>query len=525
MVRWVTCTRSRARITKLTTHLWMEHDPDLATDFQKELDADFGSDSDSPEPEIRPSLPQNSRSRPQSLHELLNSPNLASVGARVSQLDFSIAEVSELVSVHPLIPKIREELYKYAGSDAADYYSLLASVDHDSQPQDFRFLMQLSELPTLVNDEIALLHRYACVRYRVVFPELEQLIPSPVDYCRVVAEIGQELVGIRAHEPKLKQIVSGEKVLAVVMAALQQFNHQFELSESDMSSIRQACGFCVDLSSFLREVSEFISAKLLRFAPNVASLIGPVATSQLLISVGSLKLLALTPACNLASFGVRDLLSQTQTRSNFIRATGYLYYCDVVKGLPPEVVKQALRVLSGKVVLAARVDLSGSSPDGDIGAKYLQEVQAKIDKLLTPPDRTAPKALPVPKEQKSKKRAGRRLRKIRERFQMSELRKAQNKMEFGKQEQVVVDSFGEEVGLGMTSLLETVQINRNTDARMSKAMISRLQQQKTREDLDTIVLAAVEKVGGKDGKEKSEKSEKREKSEWGRMKRRRLDVD
>lgn len=485
----------------------------MEMDFEKDLAADFDSDSDSGS-EMPEEFPLSEASeKPKSLQDLLHNSHLVSVGSRLAQLDLQqVGDVEELSSVYPLIPKIREDLATYTDAIETDYLELLSAISHESETPEYRFLMQLSELPTLVNDEISLLHRYVAVQYKVVFSELEQLVSSPVAYCKIVMEIGQELTSIRAHEPRLKEIVSGEKVLAIVMAALELFPLLFTLNEVDMSKIIRACTICIDLDGFLEEIGSFISAKLSKFAPNVSSLIGPVATSQLLISTGSLKQLALTPSCNLPSFGVRDLLSKTTNRSNFIRATGYLYYCDMIKTLPPEIIKLALRIVSGKVVLAARIDLSGSSPSGEIGIKYRREVEAKIDKLLTPPELTAPKALPVPKEQKSKKRGGRRFRKMKMRFQMSDLRKAQNKMEFGKQELTVTDSFGEEVGLGMSRQLDGILVNRNTDARMSKKMISRLQQQKERVDLDTIVFAPTEKKAGSEL--------------WGRMKKRRLaDLD
>lgn len=486
-------------------------------DFEKELAADFDSDSDSfSEAEVsqtaaQPAAPTNSARKPATLAQLLENSHLANVGAKIAQLDVKqVADVEELSSVHALIPQIRETLARHADSTETDYLELLAAINHNHQSPEYAFLAQLSELPPLVSDEMALLHRYAAVQYRVVFSELELLVPSPVDYCKIVLEIGQDLAGIRAHEPRLRQIVAGDRVLAIVMAALQQFPLLFTLNDQDMAKIAHACTMCLELSSFLDEVAAFISQRLSKFAPNVSALIGPVATSQLLISTGSLKLLALTPSCNLPSFGVRDLLSQTKTHSNFVRATGYLYYCDLVKSLPPEIVKLALRILSGKVVLAARIDLSGSSPQAEMGEKYRLEVQKKIDQLLTPPDQAAVKALPVPKEQKSKKRGGRRFRKMKERFQMSDLRRAQNKMEFGKQEQTVMDTFGEEVGLGMSKQLEGILVNRNTDARISKKMVSRLQQQKERVDLDTIVAVP----------------EKQPEVPWGRIKKRRLaDLD
>lgn len=490
-------------------------------DYEAALAADFDSDSDelvqleaAEDVEVENGAENGAeQTMPISLAQLLHTSNTSSVGARLSRLDATqTVPVSALTNVRAAIPHIRQELAEYSDKFQSDYLELLADIDNDPELAEYGFLMRLSELPNVISDEIALVHLYAAAHYKVVFPELESLVPSAVDYCKVVLEIGQDLVGIRAHEPQLKTVVSAEKVLSIVMAALQQYQLLFELNEADMASVREACEACVELADFLGEVSAYIALKLAKFAPNVAAIIGPIATSQLLVSVGSLPQLAATPACNIASFGVKDLSSQHKGRSNFIRATGYLYHCPLVKGLPPEIMKQAMRIISAKVVLAARIDVSKASPEGALGQNYLEEVQTKIDKLLTPPERTVVKALPVPKEQKSKKRAGRRFRKMRERTQMSDLRKAQNKMEFGKEEQSVTDTFGEEVGLGMSRQMD-ISVNRNTDARMSKAMISRLQLQK-KDDVETILLAPTET--------KPTEGKKRLKEDvWAMMKRRR----
>lgn len=440
--------------------------------------------------------------------DLLRASHLHNVGSKLEQIDVTnIQDPSKLTSVQSVIPQIREQLKTHSDEQETDYMELLASVNDENQTEEFKFLMQISEIPTLIHDEISLIHRYVKTHYKLVFAELESLVPNPVDYCRVVLLVGQELAGIRDKESKLQEVVSSSKVLAISMAALENFARLLYLNESDMAHIRKACEICIELNGFIKELSDFVSQKLSKFAPNVNNLIGPVVTSQLLISVGSLRQLALTPACNLPSFGVKDLLSQLNTRSNFVRATGYLYYSELVMGLPPEIIKQALRIISAKIILAARIDLSGSKPDGSLGSSYLEEVKTKIDKLLTPPDRTAPKALPVPKEQKSKKRGGRRFRKMKERTQMSEIRKAQNKMEFGREETAVVDAFGEEVGLGLSKQIDGVRANRNTDARMSKAMVSRLNQQKDRgNDLDTLVFARDDGEENKDGQRKPKTS-------------------
>lgn len=461
-------------------------------DYADALAADFGSDdSDEEIPNVTEKAVQTQASNgPSTLEELLATAKLGNIERRLRQIDPDTRFlVPELSIVSGSIDLIKHELSRYADKFNVEYMELVASVTSSSQSEEYQFLMKLSALPELITNEMDVLHKYVVSRYRV-FPELETLIGNSVDYCKIVSTIGLELSNIRTHELFLKEMLSGEKVLAVEMAAIQQAPKAKAMSASDWDNLKSVCEACIALGNLYQEISEFVAEKLARYAPNVSALVGSVVASQLLISTGSLPQLALTPSCNLPSLGVRDLLSQQSVRTTHIRSTGYLYHCSIVNKLPPEIIKQALRILSGKVILAARIDVSRSSPDGALGARYRQEVEDKLDKLLLPPDQSGAKALPVPQERKSKKRAGRRFRKMKERFNMSDLRKAQNKMEFGKAERTITDTFGEEVGLGMSRELDAAKVNRNTDARLSKSMIQRLHRQKEKDLAENGVFSS-----------------------------------
>lgn len=453
-------------------------------DYASALAADLESDSDDSSRSTREILSVEAPI-PTNLHELLEITDVNLDSQLKSIHPDTLIPIAKLSRVYNCIPSVQTELVKYTDKFNVDYVNLVASVNGSNQSEEYRFLMELSRLPEIISCEILTIQRYVAARYSAVFPELEKLVPNAVDYCKIVHEIGPDLVDVKSHQSFLIEVVSGEKLLGIVMAAFRQASRAAELSDVNWTNLREACTACLLLSSFLDEISEFVADKMAKYAPNVSALVGKVVASQLLVSTGSLDRLAQTPSCNLPSLGVRDLLSHHRLETTHIRSTGYLYHCELISELPPEIVKQGLRILSGKAVLAARIDVSRSSPGGELGNKLRQEVQEKLDKLLLPPDQTGPKALPVPQERKSKKRAGRRLRKMKERFNMSELRKAQNRMEFGKEERTVTDSFGEEVGLGMSRDIEAARVNRNTDARLSKAMIGRLQKQKERENIES----------------------------------------
>ncbi|RLV95789.1 U4/U6 small nuclear ribonucleoprotein Prp31 [Spathaspora sp. JA1] len=432
-----------------------------------------------------------------SFSSILNNPNIE-----------EIDDLTSLSRIYPLIPELASKIEQYTNVEETDYLELLSSLNSGifDQSNEYKFILTVNELSTIINNEISVFVTLIKMQYKIVFPELESLIINPIDYVRLILIFKQDLVNIKQYEVEMKKIISNEKVLVIIMAALHQVNKQFVLSEQDMNKILSCATLVLELEDILHKLSNFISTKLSKFAPNVSAIIGPITTSQLLISTGSLQQLAQTPSCNLPSLGVRDLSSTSKSVvvPRNIRQTGYLFHSELVRYLPPDIIRSVMRIISGKVILAARIDLSKSSPQGELGRKFLEEINNKIEKLLTPPDQTPDKALPVPIEQKSKKRGGKRFRKMKERFQMSELRSAQNKMEFGKEEDTIMDNFGQEIGLGMsrngggTGRIGQIKVNTNTNARMSKAMIHRLQKQQedTRQfkqtmfddDLDSLIL-------------------------------------
>lgn len=480
-------------------------------DYERELLADLGSDfSDEEQSE---NLNENNvelntlqpieRISPQytelkfedKLRQLLNDEYNYSLQDRLDQVDITnVSDITQISKIFPIIPELQSHIEVYSSDDNCDYLDLLSSVNNENQSEEYSFILMVNELSQVINREISLVHSFIKLQYKVVFSELETLVLNPVDYANIILLIKQNLSNIKRYESELMRIVSNEKVLIIIMSAMQHVKDQFVLNDQDFEMISKACRLVIDLNNVLNQLSEFISSKLSKFAPNVSAIVGPITTSQLLIASGSLRQLSLTASCNLPSLGVRDLSSQ-KTNKN-VRQTGYLYHCELIKYLPPSVIRSAMRILSGKVILAARIDLSQSCPSGSLGQKYLEEVTNKIEKLLTPPEAQGDKALPAPTEHKSKKRGGRRFRKMKERFQMSELRKAQNKMEFGKQEESVTDSFGEEVGLGMSRAGAgrlNIQANTNTNAKMSKSLTNRLQLQKVsnntfNDDFDSILL-------------------------------------
>lgn len=92
--------------------------------------------------------------------------------------------------------------------------------------------------------------------------------------------------------------------------------------------------------------------------------------------------------------------------------------------------RKAARLVAAKSVLAARVDACHESTDGQIGRTLREEIEKKLDKLQEPPPVKFIKPLPKPIDPGRKKRGGKRVRKMKERYAITEFRKHANRMNF-----------------------------------------------------------------------------------------------
>ncbi len=316
--------------------------------------------------------------------------------------------------------------------------------------------------------------------YSVRFPELETLIQNPLEYAKTVAIIGNgpmKKVDAISNTTdnilgqSLKQILDRPSLMVVTLEATRTSGEP--LAEKELASIRRACEMTVKLDRAKTILTEYVQSRMSMFAPNLTTLIGSLTAAQLLNYTGGITGLAKTPACNLAPLGSKKSNATIGLATNTgIRHQGFLYNNEIVRDVSQDLKVQATRILSAKIVLAARVDQAHEAPAGEQGLAFYDQVEKRIAKLSEAPPNKGVRALPAPDDKPARKRGGRRARKAKEATAMTDLRKAQNRMAFGKEEEEV--GFGDSTkGMGMIGQKEdgrvrSQQIDNRTRAKLSK---------------------------------------------------------
>lgn len=342
---------------------------------------------------------------------------------------------------------------------------------------EYKLLVESNAHAVSIDNEIILVHKFIRDHYVVRFPELEGLVQNPLQYAQTVAFIGNNM-DIKALEARngnrLRTILDGPTLMVVTVEATTTTGR--ELTATELDTVMRGAEMVQALDAAKRTITAYVESRMSIFAPNTSAIIGSQTAAQLINFAGGLRGLAEKPACNIDALGSKRQTATVGLASNIgIRHQGYLYHSPIIREIPPDLKIKAMRMVAAKVILAARVDFSHSSPDGRQGQDLREQVLEKLERLTVPPPNKGPRALPAPDDKPSRKRGGRRARKAKEATAMTDLRKAQNRMAFGSQEEEVGYGASDSTkGLGMigqqsNGRVRALQVDQRTRARLGKS--------------------------------------------------------
>ncbi|KAL2207362.1 Nop domain-containing protein [Sarocladium strictum] len=397
--------------------------------------------------------------------------------AKVEKMQLgAVKDVRSVASLMQTLEPILEKI-KHFQSQPSGHKNIGNIEDHP----EYHLLTQSNSLSTQIDGEVALVHKFVRDHYSTRFPELERLVTTPLEYAKVVTIMGNgpmDSETIKAMQTStnnplgmgLKSVLDGPSLMIVTVEATTSKGH--EMSPEELARVISACEMVISLHKAKQILTEYVQSRMNIFAPNLTTLIGSLTAAQLLNAAGGLTGLSKTPACNLPSWGSKKRQAGLATNIG-VRQQGYLYNSEIIRGIPNDLKKQALRIVAAKLVLAARVDRIHSSPDGSTGEDLKAACLERLEKLTEPPPNKGQRALPVPDDKPARKRGGRRARKAKEAVAMTQLRKEQNRMAFGKEEKEVGFGTGSgTVGMGMIGQnndgrIRGTQVDQRTRAKLS----------------------------------------------------------
>ncbi|CAA0387687.1 unnamed protein product [Arabidopsis thaliana] len=305
------------------------------------------------------------------------------------------------------------------------------ALGKDSDDPEYKLIVDCNKLSVDIEDEIVIVHNFIKEKYKLRFQELESLVHHPIQYACVVKKISNEtdltLVDLAGLD------LTPAIIMAVSLTALT--TKGSALPEDVLQKVLEACDRALDLDSARKKVLEFVESKMGSIAPNLSAIVGSAVAAKLMGTAGGLSALAKMPACNVQVLGhKRKNLAGFSSATSQSRV-GYLEQTEIFQSTPPGLEARAGRLVAAKSTLAARVDATREDPLGISGKAFREEIRKKIDKWQEPPPARQPKPLPVPHSEPKKRRGGRRLIKLKARYQVTDMRKLANRTAFGTPEE------------------------------------------------------------------------------------------
>ncbi|KAJ8392816.1 hypothetical protein AAFF_G00070200 [Aldrovandia affinis] len=411
------------------------------------------------------------------------------------EVDYSGAEsVTSIAKLRHSKPfsEIMDKIGHYVGNQRKNtegltpLCSFAVSGPVEADPE-YRLIVAANNLTVEIDNELNIIHKFVRDKYSKRFPELESLVPNSLDYIRTVKELGNNLDKCKNNET-LQQILTNATIMVVSVTA--STTQGTLLGEDELLRLEEACDMALELNQSKHRIYEYVESRMSFIAPNLSVIVGASTAAKIMGIAGGLTNLSKMPACNLMLLGAQRKSLSGFSSTSLLPHTGYIYHCDVVQSLPPDLRRKAARLVSAKCALAARVDSFHESVDGKVRAQgrvtkvgydLKEEIERKFDKWQEPPPVKQVKPLPAPLDGQRKKRGGRRYRKMKERLGLTEIRKHANRMTFAEIED---DAYQEDLGFSLGQLgksgsgrIRQAQVNDVTKARISKSLQRTLQKQ------------------------------------------------
>uniref|UniRef100_A0A3B4WIP0 U4/U6 small nuclear ribonucleoprotein Prp31 n=1 Tax=Seriola lalandi dorsalis TaxID=1841481 RepID=A0A3B4WIP0_SERLL len=316
---------------------------------------------------------------------------------------------------------------------------------------EYRLIVAANNLTVEIDNELNIIHKFTRDKYSKRFPELESLVPDSLDYIRTVKELGNNLEKCKNNET-LQQILTNATIMVVTSTSSLSL-----LSEDELKQLEEACDMALELNQSKHRIYEYVESRMSFIAPNLSIIVGASTAAKIMGIAGGLTNLSKMPACNLMLLGAQRRTLSGFSSTSLLPHTGFIYHCDVVQTLPPDLRRKAARLVAAKCTLAARVDSFHESSVGKVTAQKDGWVKPFIIKQLC------------------------LYRKMKERLGLTEIRKHANRMTFAEIED---DAYQEDLGFSLGQLgksgsgrVRQAQVNEATKARISKSLQRTLQKQ------------------------------------------------
>lgn len=146
-----------------------------------------------------------------------------------------------------------------------------------------------------------------------------------------------------------------------------------DLNEEDEKAVIEFAKAIDNLEKEKKALEKYVSSAMRETAPNFAALVDPLLAARLVASAGSLEKLARMPASTIQLLGAEKALFRHLHQKGKSPKYGIIYNSPLIQNAPGEQKGKIARILSSKLMLAARIDYYSGRDESEKMRRELDE--------------------------------------------------------------------------------------------------------------------------------------------------------
>ena len=236
--------------------------------------------------------------------------------------------------------------------------------------------------------------------YNIHFPELNRLVEDHERFVRLVRELGHR---DNFTVEKLRKLgLPREKAKEIAEAASKSVGA--ELSEEDLSKIKEACSRALEMYALRRTLERYIDAVMEEIAPNLKAVAGPLLGARLISLAGGLEKLAKLPSSTVQVLGAEKALFRALRTGAKPPKHGVIFQHYYIKGSKKWQRGKIARALAGKISIAARIDAFSGRYIGD---QLKADLDARVKEIREKYPKPPKKPVRIRRPRRARRGAGR----------------------------------------------------------------------------------------------------------------------
>lgn len=208
--------------------------------------------------------------------------------------DATVKGVAKLMASEAFTSVVAE-MQQFTDADEANTREIVGPLEEDDE---YKLIVRMNELSTDIDNEIMLIHKFVRDLYATKFPELENLIGNPVDYAKVVKEIGNEMDLTMVN---LDEVLPSATIMVVSVTGSTTAGKP--LSPDELKRCMDGIDEMLTVFDHRMKILNYVESRMTKFAPNISALIGASLSARMIGLAGGLTSLSKIPSCNVQALG------------------------------------------------------------------------------------------------------------------------------------------------------------------------------------------------------------------------------